>query len=217
MATRFAQAQDVPTLSHAQAARACATAIRSMGLGVERRVEQRDGFDFLIEGSIRVAVRHAFPTTYREQHYRKKNGEVSRYLYKRWTFNFHRHGRIDSRYCDFFVCLLGSLEAAAGEDVVVFVIPWEAITGLTFCSSVRKHSARAYRGRYARYIDGWDAIVDAAATPVHHPEGGTIERVGRIERSSPGARAGEHVVPVPHVPRIRVEAGELRVSPPPAT
>jgi len=89
---------------------------------------------------------------------------VSRYVYKRWTFNFHRHGRMTERYCDFFVCFLAAPggEGGAGTDVSVFVIPWEAITGLTFCSSMRENSPRPYRGKYSVYRDGWDLIYRAA-------------------------------------------------------
>ncbi len=112
-----------------------------------------------------MAVRYAFPTSYREQHYTKKNGEVSRYAYKRWTFNFHRHGKIAERYCDFFVCMLGSNHPLGKDtlEVTVFVIPWEAITGLTFCSSVRDDNPRPYRGQYACYRDAWNLIIGAAS------------------------------------------------------
>jgi len=109
-------------------------------------------------------VRYAFPTTERTQTYKKKNGEISKYVYKRWTFNFHRHGKISERYCDFIVCFLASTEAAKGRgsDVSVFTIPWEAITGLTFCSSCREGGHRPYRGKYAVYQDRWDLIAKAA-------------------------------------------------------
>lgn len=152
-----------PSLSHAKAASLVARALQSLDLGVTKALDQKDGYDFLVEGKARITVRYAFPASYREQFYEKRNGEVSRYEYKRWTFNFHRHGKITSRYCDFFVCLLGASQPSARRPspVTVFVIPWEAITGLTFCSSVRDDSPRPYKGRYARFIDGWERIVVA--------------------------------------------------------
>jgi hypothetical protein len=44
----------------------------------------------------------------------------------------------------------------------VFVIPWDAITGLTFCSSVRGGSSRGYRGKYAVYQDAWHLVERSA-------------------------------------------------------
>ncbi len=153
-----------PNLTHSNAVTICEMAFRAMGLKADRAVDHRDGYDFLIEDRVRVAVRYAKPSSDREQVYRKRNGEVSRYVYKRWTFNFHRHGRMAERYCDFFVCFLAAPTGGrgAGTDVSVFVIPWEAITGLTFCSSMRENNPRPYRGKYAVYRDGWDLIYRAA-------------------------------------------------------
>lgn len=154
-----------PNLTHANAASICAMALRAMGLEAQRAVDFRDGYDFLVGDNVRLAVRYAIPTADREQTYRKRNGEVSRYVYKRWTFNFHRHGQLGERYCDFFVCFLASPDqkGRSASDVTVFVIPWDAITGLTFCSSVREGSTREYRGKYARYRDAWSLIEGAAA------------------------------------------------------
>jgi hypothetical protein len=153
-----------PNLTHANAAAICAMALKAMGLEAKRGVDFRDGYDFLVGSKVRVAVRYAIPTADREQTYRKRNGELSRYLYKRWTFNFHRHGELGQRYCDFFVCFLASPDhkGRSASDVHVFVIPWEAITGLTFCSSVREGSTREYRGKYARYRDAW-GLIEAAS------------------------------------------------------
>jgi len=144
-------------------------ALKAMGLRTKRAVDFRDGYDFLVEDGVRIAVRYAIPTSDRQQVYRKRNGEVSHYSYKRWTFNFHRHGKLDERYCDFFVCFLASPSAngRGGSDVTVFVIPWEAITGLTFCSSLREGSRRPYRGKYAVYQDAWELIEKAARGDDH--------------------------------------------------
>lgn len=156
-----------PNLTHANAATICAMALRAMGLEAKRGVDFRDGYDFLVNGKVRIAVRYAIPTADREQTYRKRNGEISRYVYKRWTFNFHRHGELGERYCDFFVCFLASADSKTrnSSDVTVFAIPWEAITGLTFCSSVREGSTRSYRGKYAKYRDAWHLIEQAAEQP----------------------------------------------------
>lgn len=138
--------------------------LRALGLAVDPALDQRDGYDCLVNGQVRVATRFALPTKAREQTYRKKNGEVSSYRYRRWTFNFHRQGKLPPRYCDFFVCLLvASLPRAERPSrVTPYVIPWEAITGLTFCSSVRLEAQGAYRGRYSRYQDAWPGLVEAA-------------------------------------------------------
>ncbi|MFT4571717.1 MAG: hypothetical protein ACI8TX_001035 [Hyphomicrobiaceae bacterium] len=164
MDTRAHRDSRAPSLTHAHAASAVARALKTFQLGVAKAGDNRQGYDFLVNGSVRVAVRYAFPTSYREQTYQKKNGETSRYTYKRWTFNFHRHGKISERYCDFFVCLLvpSAPTTRNPTDVTAFVIPWEAITGLTFCSSARDSNPRPYRGRYARFGNGWHRIVEAA-------------------------------------------------------
>ncbi len=154
------QQRTTPNHTHANATMICETALKAMGLEVESVLDYRDGYDFKVNGKVRVAVRYAFPMADREQIYRKRNGEISRYVYKRWTFNFHRHGKLGKRYCDFFVCFLASSDTVAKgrSEVTVFVIPWDAITGLTFCSSTREGSNRPYRGKYARYQDAWELI-----------------------------------------------------------
>ncbi len=155
-----------PNLTHANAATICEMALKAMGQHTDRAVDYRDGYDFLVGDKVRIAVRYAIPTSDRQQVYKKRNGELSHYTYKRWTFNFHRHGKIDNRYCDFFVCFLASANAKARSDVTVFVIPWEAITGLTFCSSMREGSSRPYRGKYAVYQDAWHLIGEATGADV---------------------------------------------------
>ena len=159
------QTTRAPNLTHAEAAATCHMALQTMDLNIKRVTDYRDGYDFLVEDKIRIAVRYAIPTSDRQQVYRKRNGDVSHYSYKRWTFNFHRHGKRPERYCDFFVCFLAAVpngSSSPAADVTVFTIPWEAITGLTFCSSVRQGSTRPYRGKYAVYRDGWDLISAAA-------------------------------------------------------
>ena len=146
---------------HANAAAVCAEVFKYLGLETQRAHEMRDGYDLLVGGDTRVAVRYALAATDRRQAYQKKNGDISHYAYKRWTFNFHRHGKKDERYCDYFVCLLSASDPRrpyAETDVRVFVIPWDAVTGLTFCSSQRAGSTRAYRGQYARFQDGWNLM-----------------------------------------------------------
>lgn len=157
-----------PNLTHANAATICEMALKAMGQRTDRAVDYRDGYDFLVGDNVRVAVRYAIPTSDRQQVYKKRNGELSHYTYKRWTFNFHRHGKIENRYCDFFVCFLASANgnSKGRSDVTVFVIPWEAITGLTFCSSMREGSSRPYRGKYAVYQDAWHLIDEATGTGV---------------------------------------------------
>jgi len=152
-----------PNGTHASATRICEMIFKAVGLRAERVTDYKDGYDFLVGGRVRVACRYAMPTSDRQQIYKRRNGDVSTYTYKRWTFNFHRHGRIADRYCDFFVCFLVGPQAVGGRasDVSVFVIPWDAITGLTFCSSVREGSSRGYRGKYAVYQDAWHLIEEA--------------------------------------------------------
>ena len=196
------QTTQAPNLTHANAAAICHMALKTMGLRVHKTTDYREGYDFLVDDKVRIAVRYAIPTSDRQQVYRKRNGDLSHYSYKRWTFNFHRHGKKPERYCDFFVCFLGApapsrkqqaedeamashaechsenaanadhemspavsasvqtIEQTAEENtsVSVFVIPWEAITGLTFCSSMREGSTRPYRGKYAIYRDAWNLI-----------------------------------------------------------
>lgn len=179
--------------------------MKAVGLSVSRGVDYKDGYDFLVEDKVRLAVRYAFPTTERQQTYRKRNGEISNYVYKRWTFNFHRHGKIAGRYCDFFVCLLGSAAAtqARASDLTVFTIPWEAITGLTFCSSCREGSQRSYRGKYSVYKDRWDLIADAVV------DGGG--RKSRILALTEEDRAKLKVV-AGGVPEKKRRAGEKAVK-----
>ena len=104
-----------PNDTHASATRICEMVFNAVGLNAERVVDYKDGYDFLVGGRVRVACRYAIPTSDRQQVYQKRNGEVSTYSYKRWTFNFHRHGRIPDRYCDFFVCFLARPRSSIGR------------------------------------------------------------------------------------------------------
>lgn len=202
----------VPNLTHAKAAEVCHTALRALGLKTTRAVDYRDGYDFLVEGKTRVAVRYAFPTSDRVQRYKKRNGEVSRYVYKRWTFNFHRHGKMDVRYCDFFVCLLAPVDGDQrwGAGLTVFVIPWEAVTGLTFCSSARKGSNRTYRGKYARYRDAWQAIEESARPEIGSTT--TIKIGADTRRELRLVQAAERRAPARR--RRRAEAARPAALPP---
>ena len=110
--------------------------------------------DYLIGGRIRVALRTAFPSSYRRR-VRLRKRQYS-YVYRAWNFNFHHRGRIDERYCDFFVCVpLGT-----GKPVdlnAAYVIPWEARSGKTF---YLPDSQRPYSGKYAEFRNAWGLLPD---------------------------------------------------------
>jgi hypothetical protein len=122
--------------------------LRQMKLDVEE-MEPLARHDFLINGKIRVALRTAFPSSYRRQvrlGKRKYN-----YVYRAWNFNFHHRGRIDERY--FFVCVpLGSRRV---DLSAAYVIPWKARTGKTF---YLPDSKRIYSGKYAAFRNAWDQL-----------------------------------------------------------
>lgn len=112
--------------------------------------------DFVLNGRVRVALRTAFPSSYRRR-VRLRKREYS-YVYRAWNFNFHHRGRIDERYCDFFVCVplgSGKLDLNAA-----YVIPWEARSGKTF---YLPDSQRSYSGKYASYRGAWEQLRDGAA------------------------------------------------------
>ncbi len=126
-----------------------------MGLEVEE-VSRAEGYDLLVGGSVRVALRIAYPGRY--AHTVTVAGKRYAYDYRSWNFNFHRHGRWTKRYCDVFVCI-AKRRRAADE---VFVIPASAISGPTFSL----HGAgKPYRGRYAPYRNRWSMIAQLK----HHP------------------------------------------------
>ena len=133
---------------HQLARTATATRLRRMGLEV-REVPRAQGYDLLVSGGVRVALRIAFPGRY--AHTVTVGGKRYAYDYRSWNFNFHRHGRWDKRYCDVFVCI-AKRRRAADE---IFVIPANAVSGPTFSL----HGAgKPYRGRYARHRNRWSLI-----------------------------------------------------------
>jgi len=125
-----------------------------MGLAVES-AGALAGYDFLVGGRVRIAVRVAFPSTSRRR--AKVGRRRCEYVYRAWTFNFHRHGVVGDRYCEFFVC--APLGAGKPFDPVdAFVIPWEALTGKTF---YLQESRREYRGKFRVYRNAWENIAAA--------------------------------------------------------
>lgn len=132
--------------------RRIADRLRAMGFRVTN-VATSEGYDLLVDGRLRVALRVAFPrqrlhrVTVRERKYT--------YRYRSWHFNFHHHGRLDEPYADVIVCL--AMEPRHPEKEAVFVIPWESVTGKTFSLHA---SRRDYGGKYARYRDRWDVVTE---------------------------------------------------------
>jgi len=137
---------------HHKARSVVAAKLGAMGLGVED-VPRTKGYDFLINGEIRVALRVAFPGRY--AHTVTVGGKRYTYNYKSWSFNFHRHGRWDRTYCDVFVCIA---KRRSGSDEV-FVIPASSVSGPTF--SLHGAGAKPYRGRYAPFRDRWNVFSES--------------------------------------------------------
>src|SRR5947209_1544817 len=80
--------------------------LREMRLDV-RVMDPLARYDFILNGKVRVALRTAFPSSYRRR-VRVGKKQYS-YVYRAWNFNFHHRGRIDAQYCEFFICVpLGS-------------------------------------------------------------------------------------------------------------
>jgi len=122
-------------------------------------------YDFLLNGKVRVALRAAFPSSYRRR-VRLRHRQYS-YVYRAWNFNFHHRGRIDERYCDFFVCV--PLGAGRVDLRHAYVIPWEARTGKTF---YLPDSQRPYSGKYVRHRNAWDDLrrsVQRGTSRAHRP------------------------------------------------
>ncbi|HYD46724.1 MAG TPA: hypothetical protein VEB21_00155 [Terriglobales bacterium] len=129
--------------------------LREAGFEVTQVASQR-GYDLLVNGQLRVALRVSFPR-YRS-HTVTARGRRYVYRYRSWHFNFHHHGKINDKYTDVFVCV--GLESHRRSEQAVFVIPWEAVTGKTFSLLAGQ---KPYAGRYARYRDNWATISELLA------------------------------------------------------
>jgi hypothetical protein len=132
-----------------------------MGLTV-REVPRSDGYDLLVNGQTRVALRVAFPGRY--AHAVTVSGKRYAYDYRSWSFNFHRHGRWDRKYCDVFVCIA---KRRRGADEI-FVIPANAVSGPTF--SLHGAGTKPYRGRYAPYRNRWAVFDEVPTTANGHSQ-----------------------------------------------
>ena len=135
--------------------RRVAARLRRLGTEVQPQ-PQGSGFDYLVNGSIRVALKVAL--AHRTTHRVVSRGREYSYRYRTWHFNFHRHGRLDRRYADFILCVAHNSRSNKPDDC--FVIPWEAISGKTF--ALHDSRTKAYVGRYACYRNAWNLIGEAA-------------------------------------------------------
>lgn len=142
-------------MKHAAERAAVAGHLRALGHRVDF-VPRSEGFDFLVDGRIRVALRVAFPGRY--AHRVTVSGRRYAYDYRSWGFNFHRHGRWGEHYCDVFVCIA---KGRPGGDEV-FVIPAPKVSGPTF--SLHGTGTRPYRGRYARFRNAWHLLSATGGT-----------------------------------------------------
>jgi len=131
-----------------------AAKLRRMGLRV-REMRGANSYDLLVNDQIRVTLRVAYPGMRR--HRVTVGGRSYRYRYETWHFNFHHHGRLGERYTDFFICIATDPKRN-GKDQI-FVIPWKQVTGKTFSLHCGRNR---YRGRYAPYVDAWEAIAESA-------------------------------------------------------
>jgi hypothetical protein len=141
---------------HLMPKRRIADRLRRTGFKV-RSVPSSEGYDLLVNDSVRVALRVAFPrirnhqVTVRDRRYT--------YRYRSWHFNFHHHGKMKDRYADVFVCLAMEPRDPAREEV--FVIPWTSVSGKTFSL----HAARRrYAGQYAGFVNRWSVVDDAVSS-----------------------------------------------------
>ncbi len=145
---------------HSLARTSVVSKLKQLDLAVEE-VSRIKGYDLLVNRYIRVALRVAFPGRY--AHTVTVGGKRYQYNYRSWSFNFHRHGHWDRKYCDVFVCIA----KRRGEDDEVFVIPAAVISGPTF--SLHGAGNRPYRGRYAPFRDRWDLFTDSDAAEGQEP------------------------------------------------
>lgn len=109
-------------------------------------------FDFVVDGTIRLALRVAYPSSSRRRVH--VGGRHYNYVYRAWNFNFHHRGKVGDRYSDFFACV--PLVPGQKLDLAqAFVIPWDAISGKTF---YLPDSRRSYAGKFATYRNAWSQI-----------------------------------------------------------
>lgn len=156
--------------------------LRRMKLDVDE-VDPLARHDFLLNGHARVALRTAFPSSYRRQV--RLGKRVYSYVYRAWNFNFHHRGKIDARYCDFFICVpLGSRTVDLRN---AYVIPWDARTGKTF---YLPDSKRPYSGKYARFRDAWHQLegLDGVAALPEAATGGVRPEPLRAVRTRSAGR-----------------------------
>ncbi len=140
---------------HRMATAHIAAHLRSMGLDVQP-TNPVSGSDLLINDGVRIAVRAAHRTT-RQQRVRI-GGRLYHYQRRSWQFNFHRHGRIGRRYCDYFICLPITDPNRATDLREALIIPWTARRGKTLGIP-----QRPYGGWYAKYRNAWEQLRDRCA------------------------------------------------------
>jgi hypothetical protein len=145
---------------HQTARDAVAAQLSQLGVAV-LDVSRGKGYDLLVNGELRVALRVAYPGRY--AHTVTVSGKRYVYNYRSWSFNFHRHGHWDRKYCDVFICIA---RRRGGTDET-FIIPAAAVTGPTF--SLHGTGTRPYRGRYARYRNAWNIFTDHDLLPSQQP------------------------------------------------
>lgn len=135
---------------HSVATVQIAAQLRRMGLDVQA-TSPLTGADLLVNDTVRISVRAALRTA-RQQ--RVQVGERL-YHYQRhsWQFNFHRHGRVGRRYCDYFICLPVALGHTAPNLHEALIIPWKARRGKTL-----DIPRQPYEGWYAKYRDAWEQL-----------------------------------------------------------
>jgi len=145
---------------HHLARQTVAAMLRRESLTVQD-VPRTTGYDLLVNGEIRVALRVAFPGRY--AHTVTVAGKRYAYNYRSWSFNFHRHGHWDRKYCDVFICI--AKRRSGGDEI--FVIPASAVTGPTF--SLHGAGNRPYRGRYAAYRNRWSIFTESELIQSQQP------------------------------------------------
>ncbi len=150
--------------------------LRDMKFDV-KEIEPLARYDFLLDGKVRVALRSAFPSSYRRR-VRLRRRHYS-YVYRAWNFNFHHRGRIDGQYCDFLICV--PLGAGRLDLRNAYIIPWEARTGKTF---YLPDSQRPYSGKYMAYRDAWNLLRGASQSANRRVEGGKGSKTPAARKSA---------------------------------